>query len=335
MTQRTLSDFAHFYATDLVGELKRLEVVRKAVLGRVIILFVASGGIVAIAGALDLLYKLTGWLIFITIAMSVSIGTFLYRYLTSEYAYRFKLGVISKIVAFIEPSLEYSPKGSIEQWKFVSSRIFERNPDRLRGDDHIRGKIGETSIEFSELHAQYKEDTYDSRRGRRRHWHTIFKGLFFIGDFNKKFYGKTVVLPDTAEKLFGSAGTFFQSLNKSRGELIKLEDPEFEKLFAVYGDDQIESRYVLSTSLMERIVNFRKKTGRQVYLSFVGSQVFVAISYRKALFEPKVFTSITDFKSVETYFEDLHLAVGIVEDLNLNTRIWTKGQVQTDSPGAP
>ena len=112
----------------------------------------------------------------------------------------------------------------------------------------------------------------------------------------------------------------------------KGENPEFERYFVVYGDDQIESRYVLSTSLVQRILDFRKKTGRRVYLSFVGSQVFVAIPYRRSLFEPRVFASIVGFKGVREYFDDLKLALGIVEDLNLNTRIWSRQHVMQGFP---
>ncbi|MHC4587019.1 MAG: DUF3137 domain-containing protein, partial [Planctomycetota bacterium] len=83
-------------------------------------------------------------------------------------------------------------------------------------------------------------------------------------------------------------------------------------------------RYILSTSLMERIVEFKKKTGRKIYLSFVGSKVFVAVSYTKSLFEPRLFRTLVDFESVREYFEDLQLTIGIVDDLNLNTRIWSK-----------
>ena len=132
MPERTLSDFAHFYATDLAKELKRLEVVRKAVLGRVMALFVVTGAIVAAAVTLDLVYRLTGWLGFAAFALSVSIAAFLYRYLTSEYVHLFKVNVISKIVVFIDPDLEYWPAGFIERGKFISSRIFERPPDRFR-----------------------------------------------------------------------------------------------------------------------------------------------------------------------------------------------------------
>ncbi|MFZ1946750.1 MAG: DUF3137 domain-containing protein [bacterium] len=323
MTGKTLSDFGHFYATDLVKELKQLEAMRRAVLGKVMILLAVVGGLGVLAVGLDLGYRLSGWLALLGVAVCAGAGRFLYGLLISEYVHCFKTRVITRIVAFIDPGLEYWARGHIEPWQFTSSRIFQRAPDRFRGDDHVKGRLGDTRIEFSEIHAEYKTETH-GRSGRRRNWHTIFKGLFFVADFNKQFYGRTVVLPDTAEKVFGGAGSFLQSLNRGRGELVKLEDPEFEKYFVVYGDDQIESRYILSTSLMERIVNFRKKTGRPVHLSFVGSQVFVAVPYTKALFEPKVFTSIVGFSSAEGYFDDLHLAVGIVDDLNLNTRIWTK-----------
>ena len=148
--------------------------------------------------------------------------------------------------------------------------------------------------------------------------------IFFIADFHKHFSGKTVVLPDTAEKLFGQIGTMLQSLNKFRGQLVKLEDPEFEKLFAVYGDDQIEARYILSTSLMKRIVDFKRKTRRRIFLSFIGSKVYVAVSYTRNLFEPRIFRTLLDFAPIQQYFEDFQMAVGIVEDLNLNTRIWSK-----------
>ena len=37
---------------------------------------------------------------------------------------------------------------------------------------------------------------------------------------------------------------------------------------------------------------------------------------------------------VKEYFEDFHLFIGIVEDLNLNTRIWTKKESKPLDPMA-
>ena len=152
----------------------------------------------------------------------------------------------------------------------------------------------------------------------------IITFIVFVADFNKHFKTHTLVLPDTAEKLFGKIGQNLQSMSFTRGELIKLEDPEFEKEFCVYGDDQIEARYILSPALMQRIVEFKRKWNTKVYLSFKDSKVYIAIKLNKNLFVTRLFKSIVDYAFIEENVRFLVLLIGIVEDLNLNTRIWTK-----------
>ena len=105
---------------------------------------------------------------------------------------------------------------------------------------------------------------------------------------------------------------------------MKLESPEFEKEFAVYSNDQVGARYILSNNMMERLVEFKNKTNEKVYLSFVDSKVYVAISIEKDLFEPPRFKPVNDISLVQEFFDDMNLAIGIVDDLNLNTRIWSK-----------
>ena len=64
-----------------------------------------------------------------------------------------------------------------------------------------------------------------------------------------------MVLPDVAERCFGSLiGNFFQKMNFSDGSLVKLENPDFEKLFSVYSHDQIEARYILTPLFIIGIV---------------------------------------------------------------------------------
>jgi hypothetical protein len=326
------SDFAHFYLTVLLKDLKMLEAVRKRVVRRLWLLFTVAAAVFLSSLAVDRGFGLSGSFPIVVGIFTVPVVTFLYRFFICEYVYDFKVSVIKKIVGYVAPGLAYYPTGHIPKWQVVASRMFSKHPDRVSGDDLVQGKIGITGIQFSEIHAEAKHEGRTSGGGRSRRWSTIFRGLFFVADFNKKFDGKTLVLPDTAEHMLGPIGSLLQSLNVNRGELIKLEDPEFEKYFVVYGDDQVEARYVLSTSLIQRITEFRRKTDRRVCLSFVGSHVYVAIPYRRPLFEPRVFRSILGFQGVERYLEDLHLFTGIVEDLNLNTRIWTK---QAEEPLSP
>lgn len=113
-------------------------------------------------------------------------------------------------------------------------------------------------------------------------------------------------------------------MSKERGQLIQLEDPEFNQLFVVYGHDQVEARYILSTSLMARLVDFRKKASREVYVSFIDDLIYVAIQYEEDLFEPRLFKSMLNFGPIQKYFENLQLMIGIVEDLKLNRRIWSR-----------
>ncbi|GAB1544745.1 hypothetical protein NUACC21_74210 [Scytonema sp. NUACC21] len=144
---------------------------------------------------------------------------------------------------------------------------------------------------------------------------TVFKGLFFRARFNKTLKGKTVVLP----QLYNSN---INSLNLRKGQLVKLEDPEFSQLFTAYGDDQVEARYILSTNLMSKLVKFRKKARRNIYVSFVENMIYIAIEYPEDIFEPKLFHTMLSFAPMGEYFESIQLMLGIVEDLNLNRRIW-------------
>jgi len=316
---KTLSELKQFYETELWADLKVLEQKRKNILQKLSLVGIVLLCIVGIS-----LFALTRSTIsfgffMIPIALSILIGLAAYKFISTDYISMFKILIIDRIVHFIDKDLNYDRSGYIPKSTFMLSQIFKTKPNRYKGDDFVSGKAGETRIQFSELDAEY-----ESGSGKDRSVRTVFKGLFFIGDFNKHFTCQTVVLPDTAEKLFGKIGQKLQSMNIRRDKLIKLDDPEFEKFFVVYGSDQIGARYILSTSLMKRIVDFKKKSRRNIYLSFVGSMVFVAVSYTRSLFEPRIFQTLLDFEPVREYFEDLQLAIGIVDDLNLNTRIWTK-----------
>ncbi len=46
--------------------------------------------------------------------------------------------------------------------------------------------------------------------------------------------------------------------------------------------------------------------------------------YAEDLFEPWLFKTILSFAPIQEYFEILQLMIGVVEELNLNRRIWSK-----------
>ncbi|MDP6943452.1 MAG: DUF3137 domain-containing protein [Myxococcota bacterium] len=318
-------DFDAFYASRIQPDLLALEVQRKQIAGKLIASFLVVVALVA-----GCLMAFTFDTISVTIASFVGIVLFMgqmlfYRWMTSDYVLSFKHQVIAAVARYFDEGLRYDPEAGISQSDFLASQLFRHRIDRYSGEDLVRGVVGKTAIEVSEIHAEYKTTTTDSKGRRRTRWHTIFRGLFFIGDFNKHFQGTTLVLPDVAERLLGRFGKMLQDMNPGRSQdLVRLEDPEFEKHFVVYGDDQVESRYILSPALMQRIVAFKRSTGHQIHLAFRHSNVYVAISATSDMFEPPVFRTLLNRQLVETYRSEMAMAVGIVEELNLNTRIWTK-----------
>lgn len=247
-------------------------------------------------------------------------GSFLYKYLKRDYRKEFKEEIIKPIIKELDSNLNYSSNNHISRSMFNRSELFSK-PDKFSGNDFIIGQLDKTQIQFSDIHAQ-KE--YTDSKGRKR-YSTIFQGLFIIADFNKNFYGRTTILPDLAQSIFGDlVGNWLQSKNLSRDELVKMDNNEFEKEFVVYSTDQIEARYILTPSLMQMILDYRKNVNKPIYISFVDNHLHIAINYDKDLFEPRVFASLLDESLTKEYINNLYLAVSIVEELKLNDRLWSR-----------
>jgi len=241
-----------------------------------------------------------------------------------EYRKAFKENVVRAIVNLINTEWSYNPDGCISSEEYTRSKLFTKRYDRYKGDDLVTGAIDKTDFRVSELHTEYKTETRDSKGNTKTTWHTIFKGLFAHLDFNKEIKGETLVLPDTAERLFGNFGKKLQSWTSGSRELIKMENREFEKLFVVYGTDQIEARYILTPAMMEAMIRIVEVYGKQVFFSFIGNRVFFAISIREDLFEPRIFSSGVKFEDIEKMNRHFGIIETLIQELNLNTRIWTK-----------
>jgi hypothetical protein len=310
--------FNVFYETSLLPTLTELEGHRKKL---VYALFIYIA--VALAVAIPLWFVMM-FLALVPFAVAGLIYFVKYNDTIKEKKHVFKREVIGKMIAFLDDSLVYEPKGYIDPSVYRRSKLFLADYNQYHGDDLVTGKIRQTAISFCELHTQRETVTVDSKGNRTKKVHTVFKGIFFCADFNKKFEGETFVLPDAAERLLGSLGTLFQKMNVERPQLVKLEDPEFEKAFVVHSTDQVEARYILSTALMQRILEFSNKTRRLISISFIDSQIFIAIPLSENMFEAPLFSSLINYNRIAKYHSYLELCVGVVGILDLNTRIWTK-----------
>lgn len=313
------------YESQLKGRLATLETARKRIFRNYLFAILLFAGLAAMNFWLISLNPHVA-IIVIAVLISVAIlGYFIYKTSQQKKSYRelFKSGVVAEVVKLINPEWRYDCNSCITEESYWQSGLFPHRYDRYHGDDFVSGMIDKTDFQFSELHTEYKQVTYGSKGQRHEQWITIFRGLFMHADFNKYFSGTTFVLPDTAERLLGAFGQSLQKLS-SRGELVKLENPDFEKLFVVYSSDQVEARYILTPAIMEAMIHLHKRFDGDIYFSFVGSRVYFAKGFSTALFEPNIFRSGVNFADVKEMFDLFGMISVLVQELNLNTRIWTK-----------
>ncbi len=313
-----MADLREFYDTELAPKLAQLERRRAKA---------AAWTLAAAAAALAILGALLAAGYGVAALIGVCVGAALvfmvarpaFDTLNTDYKYL----VISKLLDSFGSGFTYLPKGGISRDEFNASQLFSTKPNRYSSEDLVTGRIGKTDLKFAEIDAKH-----ESGSGKNRSVKVVFRGIFFTADFHKDFAGATWVVPDFAERTFGSwLGNMLQKANFSRpGQLVKLEDPEFEKLFAVYGFDQVEARYILTPGMMERMVALRKQFNGDLYFAFLHSTVKIAVATRKNLFEApgRGLKSYLNFDRVCDHYRWLVSLIGIVEALNLNTRIWTK-----------
>jgi len=323
----TKESLKSFYESELQEKLSGLEGLRKRVRNNqlwIALLFLLPVGLFALL--LFLFNEKEPDPYWFLILLPPIIAAFILIFINSKkkkvFKNRYKNEVVSEIVRAINPEWQYEPGQCITTSEYYQSQLFQHPYDRYAGDDLISGTIEKTDFRCSELHTEYKTVTHDKDGKRHETWHTIFRGLFFHADFNKHIQGNTFVEPDTAERLFGKFGQKLQASTK--GRLVKLENPEFEKLFVVFSTDQTEARYILTPAIMESMVNIYKRYKRNMHVSFIGTRMYVALSFNQALYEPKIWRSLVSFKDVEIMYDLMMVNETIIREMNLNTRIWTK-----------
>lgn len=242
----------------------------------------------------------------------------------NHYRYDYKQNVISLVLKSVDQSLEIDHMEGLSESSFRNTQLFTQEPDRYRSEDQVHGIAGKTKFFFSEVHAEYKTVT-QTKNGRQEHWHDIFKGIIFTADFNKNFNGITVVRPKDISSSIGAwISTSIPLFSASEKELVQLENPNFSREFLTYSTDQVEARYILTPSLMERICELNSRCNETITLSFINSCVYIAFPLEKNYFEPPVHTSLLSNEFITEDLEVIRFMYGIIQELDLNTRIWTK-----------
>lgn len=308
---KRLHDFRLFYNHTIHPELIRMERKRKR------LLLLLLGSIIFLIGVtiLDIYVDILVVTLFFLVFIVFYISYILYR--IRQFVITFKPNIVNLILDFIDDEINYGkmtyePKKMIPKSTFLSSLIFATAAPIYKGEDFIKGSYREMTFELCELNVR----EYSKVRNRSNY---IFKGVFFQGNFNSRTHSKkskVIVLPREFSQYQSRT---IKELNRIGCRIAEdIVNRHFREIFIVMASKNANVNNILSHEMQNAILNYRENTEKEIYVSFIGSKIFLAVTEPKDLLEPNIFQSNVSFELVREFFEDLQLLLSVLEDLDVN-----------------
>jgi hypothetical protein len=209
----------------------------------------------------------------------------------------------------LKAKLVYNYDQKISKSIFQNSGIFNLSPSIYEGEDYISGFIGTATFEMSELYVARLSPV-------RSIYETVFRGIFFKANFFYNVGGGLIVFIPQEERQ--ELSETIRGITSRGGKRIELPSREFNEAFVAYAEKEVNVSSLLTQNAFKTIMDYKKRSGKKIYVSFVKGFVNIAITESKDILEPKIFKSNTNFKFIREYFEDMLLIMSIVEDFDLN-----------------
>ncbi len=246
----------------------------------------------------------------IKIIFAIAAGVFYFAHRVKKgFEKEVKKGVINSFLSFFG-DFRWSMDEHLSREEMQASGL-TGSITTITGDDYFEGSHDGVGITISEM---------ELIRGTGKNQTTIFDGIMIKLDMNKSINSHTII---TGNLSLGSKFCSGMPCSFNGMEKVELEDPDFNNQFDVFSQDQVESRYILTTSFMERFKNLKEIFNtNNIRASFQNNSVLIAISSSKDLFVlGDVTKPVTDTQEVQTLFEEFAAVLSLIEVLKLNLKL--------------
>ena len=209
------------------------------------------------------------------------------KHCLNERMYELNQDIISDIQAFISNNglnnIVFDPKLKLSEEAFDKMDLFNLNVVKYTGKNYIKVPYNKNNMVFSDMKTYiidtietkkeiYKDGKKYIRTTRKKKRRTIFEGMYIGATLNKKNTNHIYLIPNNFND------TFLQSkiMNyiKYHGVPVMLENLEFSNKYKVFCDDEVQARYILSLSLMERINKLDELYKGKKYIVFKEGKRF-------------------------------------------------------------
>jgi len=313
-----LKGFADYYAREIAGHMEDFEAARRAAITRAMPIAVLGVVAAAAAGAafgtgaglVDLPIFGPEKTDLTWIPLMITIGLFAWAWsVVSKAKHKLKIFLAEKVCGFFD--LVYSPSGDGFPLDWFAELALVPSFDRAAVEDRITGRHDQVSISLADAKLKKRQ-----RSGKRTSYRIVFQGLLCAFSFPKRFNGRTVITGDRG-KIFN----WFQGMAVP-GERVHLEDPRFEDAFEVYSSDQVEARYLLTPTFMERVLALSEKyRSGTLRLAFDGDRLLLSLDIRADSFEAgSVFESAAAPVRITSLVEDISTIYDLIDTLGLTLK---------------
>ena len=224
----------------------------------------------------------------------------------TNYRTRFKREVVGEVFRIVAPDAQYDPLKGMGRQPLDDSGLFLDRGDH-QSDDRVRGRIAGIPFEAAEVARRYT-----TRGSKSQTTHTVFHGLFLQLAADCAINGTVIVDPvSPGRAMLGDRSGLTE---------VAFEQPDFSREFKVYATHEGDARRAVTPALQEGLLAVLRKTAHPVFLALRPDRAFVAVNYRRALFEPAI-AATTSLEAVQEIADHFGVAELIVRELKLQLRV--------------
>lgn len=186
------------------------------------------------------------------------------------------------------------------------------NHNQRSFEDHFAGDRHGAAFELYEAKLVQRR-----KSGKNTTYTTVFQGVLIRIEFPRTVEGVTVITRDMGW-FNGLAGLGQARINGKKLERVGLVDPKFERIYEVFSTDQVMSRYLLTPSFMERLLqletSLKGKRARAAFDERNGGGELLIATETGNLFEPgSLFKPLNDRARFESLITEIDLITEIVD----------------------
>lgn len=235
-----------------------------------------------------------------------------------KYKNFYKSSIIVPLLKEIDKYIIYSKERSIaDKHKELLT------PALKSGEDLIEFEVDGVRVDFGELTSEFKIDgkVIDT------------KHIVCVARFNKNLTNHTLVTLGSkhTQMIFSNMLNSKDLLEKSLDyppKLIDLDNQAFNDTFATYTNDEVEARYILTHTMMDRLIELKDRFSF-VTFAFKNDKIIfstqvvhglLSTSFGYDLFDYTIHSDI--YTQTKKHHDMVNEVADIVKTLQLDSRIW-------------